>query len=363
MFVGNKDQKQYLNLSKLARDIIDFDSFSYMEKPELAGFINMILDKYMEESNAAISLRVQDKRAQLKSIVLNQTDENLDDFIEILIEQYKDNLIKGSVYPKDKEQLYFRLSNNNFNKIYSPYCQESDYYKKGGDFIKAVIEEYTRLPFHVRERIMLQDKIDIIQKAIDSRTLLIISTGDRQFAVRPYRIMLDEQHRYYYLTAIARRYLTRREINEIKANGEKLEEERIVSFRIARIQKIGTRSEPSGRVTKFERLQIEKKLSESGVMFLIGNAETIKLKLTDAGLRKYRIRLNQRPAIKAISGEPGLYKTKATRRQMHNFFFDFGDDLEIISPADLREEFFQRYLNAAAIYERNQSDDCHSTSE
>ena len=126
MFVGNKDQKQYLNLSKLARDIIDFDSFSYMEKPELAGFINMILDKYMEESNAAISLRVQDKRAQLKSIVLNQTDENLDDFIEILIEQYKDNLIKGSVYPKDKEQLYFRLSNNNFNKIYSPYCQESD---------------------------------------------------------------------------------------------------------------------------------------------------------------------------------------------------------------------------------------------
>lgn len=355
MFVGNKGQKQYLNLSKLAKIIIDFDSNAYMEKPEVAGFINMILDKYMEKSNAAISIRVRERKAALIEMISGEKSEEISSLIDKVMKEYEEGLKNASVYPKEKEQVYFRINDNNFNKIYTPYCKESDYYKKGGDFIKAVIEEYARLPFHVREKIMLQDKISKLQKAINNSASLNITTHDKAFIVRPYKIMLDEQHRYYYLVGMARHYTTEREEKEIKARGDCIEEEKIVSFRIARIKKIIQRAKPSGKIKAYERPRIEKKLEKSGVMYLIGDAETVVLRLTDAGLSKYKIRLNQRPAITLIE-QPNVYKCKATRRQIHNYFFDFGDDLEIISPSDLRDEFYQRYRNAIKIYENSQKE-------
>lgn len=359
MFKGNKYNKQYLNLTSLTKDVLDYDMYILGKTRD--GIVNKILKEYMDEADASISLRLQERRAQLYSLC-DHVDESTELFIEKILSQYEEELIEKSsrdekpVYNKreDPRYKYVRIQDKNAQRIYdNDDCQESVYYdEKAGKYIKAILEEYAEKPFHEREYIMLRSSLNFIQSAIDTKTQLLISTGGKLYIVRPYKIMLDEQHRYYYLVGKSMRYETEKEARERRKRGEAPEEESVASFRLSRIDEsdLKTLKRGSGKITYFDEQDIKKKLSENGVMFLIGQAETVKLKLTPAGYNKYMNRIYQRPVLKDVDGS-GLYETFCTFRQINNYFFDFGEDLEIISPIELREAFHERYLKAAANYE------------
>ena len=359
MFKGNKFNKQYLNLTELTKEILDYDMYTFGETRD--GIVNRILSEYMEEADASISLRLQERRLQLYNLC-DHVDESTEAYIELLLSQYEKELVTNAEYKEkpvynrrdDPRYRYVRINDDNAKRIYNTnYCQESEYYDgKAGRYIKAIIEEYARKPFHERERIMLRGSLSRIQSHIDSETKLSLITNGKKYSVRPYKIMLDEQHRYYYLVGFSSVYETEREKKEKRERGEPLEKEHVVSFRIARINEkdIKTVKDHSGHIKYHEREFIKAKLSESGVMFLVGEAETIHLKLTDSGYNKYKTRIYQRPILKPLD-EPGLYETVCTPRQIHNYFFDFGEDLEIISPIELREAFLKRYINAAENYQ------------
>lgn len=359
MFKGNKFNKQYLNLNDLTKEVLDYDMYSFGKTRD--GIVNKVLQEYMEEADASISLRLQERRTQLYSLC-EHIDESAERLIEKILSQYEEELIdkvsreEKPVYNKreDSRYKYVRIQDKNAKRIYdNEDCQESDYYgEKAGKYIKAVLEEYAEKPFHERESIMLRRSLSFIQSAIDTKTQLLITTGGTKYIVRPYKIMKDEQNRYHYLVGKSKRYATEKEIREKRAKGEAPEDEQIVSFRISRIDEseLATFKRGSGKITHFDEEAIKKKLSKNGVMFLLAQAETVRLKLTNTGYNKYMSRIYQRPVLKDVDGS-GLYEAFCTFRQIHNYFFDFGEDIEIVSPIVLREAFHERYVRAASIYE------------
>ena len=209
MFNGNSEgHKQYLLLSPFAQDIVEYDAYIFMEKPSRDGFINEIITKYMDKADASISIRLEEKRNQLLSLG-NSRDESFIDIVEMLVNQYRDDLISKMDYGNGKRFPSVGINKENSARIYNnPDCSESDYYgDKPGVYIRAIIEEYTRLPFSERERVMLSTKINDIQAAINTKTMLKITLKNQKtYYVRPHSISLDEQHRYHYLVGMARAY-------------------------------------------------------------------------------------------------------------------------------------------------------------
>lgn len=360
MFKGNKDNKQYLNLSTFAKDILDYDRYNFGLARE--GIVNKILYEYREDADASIALRLQERKSQLYDLCDN-IDESTEIFIDKILSHYEKELIGKSspaekpFYNKrdDPRYKYVRIHNQNALRIYNTnYCLESAYYNdKACNYIKAIIEEYAKKPFYEREQIMLKRTLEFLQSAIDSGYHLAIKINGKKYEVRPYRIMLDEQNIYHYLVGKSFSYETDAERMMRKSKGEPPPHQDIVSLRVSRLKLKDMRfikdKERTTKITYFEEQDIKKKISESGVMFLLGHAVKITLILSENGYNKYMLRLNQRPALKALE-DPGSFETFCTFRQFHNFFFDFGKDLEIISPVELREAFCKRYKDALANY-------------
>ena len=83
---------------------------------------------------------------------------------------------------------------------------------------------------------------------------------------------------------------------------------------------------------------------------MMGNESEIHVKLTKAGVNKYRRQTHLRPPL-IREQEEGVYVFKCTTAQAEFYFFKFGKDAEILLPIDLRGQFKAMYEAAANIYQ------------
>jgi predicted DNA-binding transcriptional regulator YafY len=111
---------------------------------------------------------------------------------------------------------------------------------------------------------------------------------------------------------------------------------------------LGKRSQRS-KLTREEARDIEKKLRRTGVQYLVGQESEILLRLTEAGQREFTQRSYMRPNPDSVEGD--LYRFSCTERQIRNYFFSFGRDVQILEPESLRREFLEGYRQALAVYE------------
>ena len=82
---------------------------------------------------------------------------------------------------------------------------------------------------------------------------------------------------------------------------------------------------------------------------MVGNEAEIHVKLTKAGVNKYRRQTHLRPPL--VRELDGTYVFRCTTAQAEFYFFKFGKDAEILLPMDLRERFKSMYEAAANIYQ------------
>ena len=327
---GNEEHKQRLNLSSFAKSVIDMDRSVFDEKGSLSGFLNRIIDQFREKAEASIDIAVAERTYQLQQ---NGIDDAI---IKKLTDEYRDTLMeKIKSYPQG-DSLIFRLNNKNFEYLYEEQA-ESSHYSAPSKYLKALIEEYARLSPSEREGIYYGDLIDnLLQNAIDTNSILSIKFGKRAFWVKPYGVMADPFNSHLYLVGMSR------------PEGAPNEESVIASFRITRLNKVSRRKHPSGKVTISERKDIEKKIQQVGIQYLIGNTDTITLRLTDAGKRDFNQRSYMRPMPDKIEGD--IYHFSCTSLQIRNYFLSFGANVEILSPESLRENFIKTYKDALDNY-------------
>ncbi len=339
MVCGNEEHKQRVNLSSLAQSVLDADRALFGDNISLSGFFNRIITAFRDKATASVDVALDARRRQLQATLSERIDNaQKDAVIDELTEVYRQDILSTvKSYPQGDSRL-FRLNNRNFRLLYEEQAEQR-HYASPSRYIKALLEEYARLAPAQRERIYFDALIaEVLTPAIDASYALEITLGTTVFCVRPYAVMSDEFGSHAYLVGFSR------------PKDMPAAEELITSIRITRIRDVVTIRRPSvGRLTIDDKRDIEQKLLEVGVQYLLGEREAIAVRLTPTGEREFFGRSHMRPRPIAVE-EGGIYRFSCTTRQIKNYFISFGKEAEILSPASLREEFRAHYEDAGKLY-------------
>ena len=88
------------------------------------------------------------------------------------------------------------------------------------------------------------------------------------------------------------------------------------------------------------------------MQYLIAQTQPlIRLQLSQYGEKLYHQKIHQRPAYVEKYGD-GVYVFDCSERQIFNYFFSFGADVQILEPASLRQRFAESYLQAYNCYQK-----------
>jgi len=347
----NDDQKQSINLSDEARNIIEQDKAAFGSK-SISGFFNRVILNYYEDADATLSRTWQRKyeafyddfmeapendeaqkqfRANLKKLSTEQRQTAAKLLADNAVQKLKEGVIDK--YPKGTGKK-FRINNELLLHLTeSSQCSEDKAYGGHvGRYLKAILEEYARLPYYRREQIYYAQWFADIENAIAAKKRLQITTSrNEEYVVKPYRILTDSQSTYHYLVAWHD------------------DTGRAWPFRISNIRKLKQRKTGSGKITAEEQCCIEEALQKKDVPFMGEDVCTIRVKLTEAGIGKYNTILHMRPCYDSI--ETGsIYVFTTTIRQAQYYFERFGPDAKILEPKELAQQMQKWHLKAAQQY-------------
>lgn len=293
--------------------------------PKAATFINQVFSNFKSEAKSSISLYMKQRELELERLFV---ETNLDEkskkiAIEKLLNAEKKDITKSISYFKTLrgESKLYHINDRNVNYLLED-CDENQYYKRPGLYIRCVIEEYCSLPFIKRERIYRKDIFNIVEHACQEQKMLKIKANyyntEQLFYVYPYKIVPDPLHTQSYFVCYSKK-------------AEEENDKLVASFSMARLN-TPTMLTKSFHLNKQETAYIESQLSSYSPAYLIGKPEQIKVKLTQKGKQSYQSRLYSRPEKIELLSTDYIYVFNCTQQQIFNYFFPFGADAEIISP-------------------------------
>ena len=340
---GNKvsGNKQRLNLSPLAQQIVAYDMFAFRET-RLSTFINRVFEQFYPAADASISRMLNQLDGKLNKLLADfPIDEQVRKrLIHKLLSQKKGELTQKAALYENGESILITLNKNNFEYLtgQNVECQEEKYYPRLSKYLKCVIEEYARLPYIEREKIYFRPFIDEIQAAIQKeKQLKIVTQQDKVYSVSPYKIMCDPLSTVNYLVGYSNRYT------------EPEEEKRPCSLKISALKSVRMESSKSAFMKKSVQKQLSQTIASRGVQFMIGSEAEIRVRLSEEGIRKYHRFGHLRPAP-AKEPEGNIFTFQCTIGQAEFYFFKFGKDAEILAPQELRTRFIKLYQDALDTY-------------
>lgn len=356
-----KELKQYINLSENAWVVIDEDiqdlNIKNPENVTFSGFLNRIFYNFHQQSNASISIRVQEYKEKLIDIVSQKSNgakgsekkerTAIERFATNAAEAYAQELIsKSRSYTSKGEGRKFNVNKQNIEILLS--SDESFYYEDHiGSYMKALFEEYTQKKAFERESIFYKDTVDKINIALAQSTKLKITIKqnqfgnivDRKFYITPYKILQDKAGMYNYLVGFS---------EEILEDGI-LAQKTITSIRISKIYKIAVMNSMRAFISNESKAILEKELRQKTAQYLISELIDVKVQFKKSGLERFFKKVYMRPACYEKIGDL-TYVFHCTRRQAEIYFFSFGSDLTILEPIELQKLFARWYKNAANQY-------------
>lgn len=355
--INSIDQKQHINLSEEAWIKIDEDmrNFYFNDgRANLSGFLNTVFTNFYEEAEASISYRMDELYDELERTFSDPLFDKYDektkrDFVNRIVMVKQNRLVKKvRSYPKGQGRK-FRINNQNV-AILEESIDDKFYEGSLGLYLKGIFEEYARKPYDEREKIFFKQTLNIIRLSIAQKKRLKLSLKEkgyadgsirmeRKFYVSPHSVVVDKTSKFNYLVGFAQ---------EILPNGE-IAEERMVSFRIARINQIRMMSSKSGRLTLIKQRTLEQELASKGPQFLSGDIIEAVVRFTEKGIENYQRQINMRPQY-TRKIDDYTYVFHCPEVQMIYYFFKFGRDATILAPESLREKFRQRYQSALNNY-------------
>ncbi len=339
-------KRKNLNLSSEAWKIIDLDmnNFIHTDKKQLSTFFNNVFTNFYQLANSSIDIKVLNYKKEMinllgdNEIIINKLVNN---YTNELINKLNENKVKVNSKRLDKNGLYketkFKLNNNNFEILSK--MELHDFYKsKDRLYLNSLFEEYTKLNGFEREKIYFKNFIDIfliatnINKCKLSITLNKTNTSKKaySFIFNPLGIYTEDTKSYGYLA------------------GTKDNEPFV--FRINRIDKMSIIY--SDKIENDKLVGLNDLIKEMGIMYISGELNEYKVKLSDKGIHLFNRTLNMRPNFTSINNN--IYTFKCTEFQFFNYFFKFGKEAVVISPISTKEKFINDYKDAIKEYEKNE---------
>lgn len=386
--MANSEQRQHVNLSVHANAIIAADMAEFELGGTVSGFINRVLLSFWEDAEATIPYAVERYRESLASDlkrskyrVHHAEDGLFEDYVEDktaltrseeamldrLAEEYRLKTIEQmNSFPRGVP-LKIRLNNKAFDLLYIEEVikcgpmeddgeaepAERNCYRRQGDYIKAVIEEYARKPFFEREKIIYKERLEDLDRWAKlppkERCIIKVSMPRKGKAKRHvldlklYGVMTDASSNYHYIVGYTR---DRNHPEDGFKPG---------CFRLGRAESIKSysRSAGSGRITEKERKDLEERIKEHGIEYLLSERSMQRVRLTARGLANYGKIMDMRPPYierEDLEGGGALLTFSCTSFQLLNYFVRFGEDAVIVDPAELAAEMLGRHRRAFEAY-------------
>ena len=340
-----ENNKQHLNLSNFAYEVILSDMFAFGEE-KLSGFINTVFEHYHPIAEASIARTLNHLKGDLSK---NMSDITGDEYtknriLNRLLFQRKSDLIERTESYETGKSFKFWLNKNNLEYLTEPSseCDEDKYYPRRGKYIKCILEEYARLPYIERELVYFSPFIEAIKYAIrEEKQLRVVTDADRIYSIYPYKILRDPLSTANYLVGYCKRY-----------DHSETDEKRPCSFKISALVSIKVEKSKSAFLKESERKELSKVIKSRGVQFMVGSEAEIHVRLTSAGVQKFHRQTHLRPPLVKKLGY-GTYVFQCTTAQAEFYFYKFGKDAEILLPADLRAKFAKMYEDASEVYKRH----------
>ena len=311
-------QKQHVSISIYAYNIIHNDSLTFKSGYNDSGIINDLITSYQNNP--------------------------------FTLEEYP--IVKDTY---DKKELKIRLNKKENDKTLPfNYLYEGDAWKKNsqitrqGEFIRRLIETYAHSTFFRREEIYYWRILKKIKEQIRQNAIISVSVNGKSYTVKPYRLSNKQESSYNYLIGFSRENDTSPYIP--------------ASFRLSRIADTNTLYDENGDaltaiLTPNEINTLDSAIRERGVEYLIGKTEEFEVLLSKRGKGMFDSMYHLRPTYIKNKNNPTelpdgneIIKFNCTRRQIRDYFFRFGADAIILSPRELRDDFFNQYLAAEEAY-------------
>lgn len=336
-----ENNKQHLNLSTRAYEVIQNDMFTFGEE-KLSSFINRIFESYSPVAEASISRTLNRLKGELDQLLegIGGDQKTKERMVRALLRKERNRLQEKSLsYEKGKA---FKFWLNKKNLLYlteaESECGEEKYYgDHRGKYIKSVLEEYARLPYVQREKIYFSPFIEEIGDAVQRQCQLRVETGTKKvYSVYPYKVLCDPLSTANYLVGYSRRY-SHPEDNIHPC-----------SFRISALESVKAEKSKSAFLKQDRRKELVQIIANRGVQFMASEEEEIQVRLTEAGKVKYRRQVHLRPTL--IRKQKDIFVFQCTTAQAEFYFFKFGADAEILQPESLRKKFKEMYERAALAY-------------
>ena len=196
-------------------------------------------------------------------------------------------------------------------------------------YLRDMLNSYASLPQSEREKIMFSNEYETIQGAIRKNRMISFATRRTPNIVH---------HVNVYAVATSKERLFNYVLCE--------EEGRISSYRLSRINLPVTM--PEART--FSPSDEEKflRMLTYGPAFAINTLEDIRVRFTDAGLRKYQAIYLNRPDPAEVGDHEMVFQ--CARDQIVRYLERLGADAVIVSPQDVRDEAAAYYKAAAEAY-------------
>ncbi len=343
----NAENKLRIPLSAYAAQIVESDCINFDKKK--ATLLNSIIINYYAYADCSISLRI--KKYQ------NELMNNL----ESLDNQGKQKIIKELTDKKGKElsDFYSKRAQADVNwqitlnkKVKElltadTYSSEEEYYgNKPGHYVRALVEEYSRLPFYRREEIIFSSIIELFNTAINNN-YAIKATNNRGNVIllKPFGIESDPLSMYHYVVGYT--------INNRTKDNTIVEKP--ISMRLSRLRELEITTMLDGELSLREKNQIVSEMKLKGVQFLSGINSTIKVWLSDKGINKYNSQLHLRPDYSMIDPHDNhIYYFECTEAQIMYYFTGFGSEAIVLSPETLSKKMHSLHQQAADSYNRLQ---------
>ncbi len=186
-----------------------------------------------------------------------------------------------------------------------------------------------------RERIIFQDSIQIIQRALSSHYVLSFTSfhvQDKLFRVIPYKLVSNKEHLFNYLLC------------------QDTESNKPMTFRLNRI--VHPRLILDKTSINDETLTRLKKMEKIGPEYAISNDEEIIVRFTPEGEKTYKMIYFGRPRYTHIEryDDYALYHFDCSLAQAFHYFRRFEANAEVLSPQSLKEQLKTFHFNAYNTY-------------
>ncbi|MCQ2049987.1 MAG: WYL domain-containing protein [Candidatus Saccharibacteria bacterium] len=308
----------------------------------------------------------------IPTTIRNQLELDIDDYELRGIGELCNSIIEFREFlPKVTENKTFSRENNELFKNCPPI--QISLHKRNSDFIAAAsakgaklaslcrhyIEQYISLPRGQREIFLKRVELIKIKSAVESQKNITISYKGKIQKVSPCFIAFSPSQVRAYLV------ICKNPKDCISAEGTK--ESPFKALRICHIENVSIDDNEESFHTRTNALfKRSEDLREHFDPFLCYGQE-LRVKLTKEGVQLYKRASTNRPKILKVPGDsrknsaesiktalesetPGIYTLECSPELAKVYFPQFLENAEILSPADLRNYFRQRFLKAANNY-------------